>query len=64
MAESIDHLTGRLMRERASIIARLRTHGKVTDHGYDFVKNVADLTYELPSGERFEIQLRAMNEGS
>ena len=63
-SESTEHLAGRLMRERHLLMRRQARFAKITDSGYDFARNVAEFVYELPSGERFEVQLRAWSEVS
>lgn len=61
--ESSEHLAGRIMRERHWLERRLMLRGtKVTDSGYDFTCNVGEFVYELPTGERFEVQIRAYSE--
>lgn len=62
MSESSEHLVGRIMRERFWLERRLASHGRIADSGYDFVRNVGEFVYEMPSGERFEVQVRAWSE--
>jgi hypothetical protein len=60
--ESAQHLAGRIMRESHSVQMRLRTRGKVLEGTYDHARNVGKFVYELPTGERFEVQIRAWTE--
>ena len=62
MSESSEHLMGRILRERTWLQRRLAGHGKITDAGYDYVRNVGEFVYETPDGERFEVQIRAYSE--
>jgi hypothetical protein len=62
MAESTEHLAGRIMRERDLVMRRQARFAKITDTGYEFARNIGEFVYETPEGERFQVQIRAFSE--